>query len=432
MVNRCEVAVIGAGPYGLSLAAHLRARRVDFRIFGKVLDTWSRHMPETMILKSDGFASNLSAPARDSTLAAYCARRGLAYRDQGEPVPLSTFLAYAEDFRVHHVPNVEQVDVAKIERVGDEFSLSLANGQTVKAGNIVLAVGITWYAHTPSALRVLPREFVSHSFDHRELTKFRGKSVAVIGAGASAVDIANALDQAGASPWIIARATEVKFNPVPDPDDESLLGRLRRPASGIGRGWRSYFCAAAPLLFYRLPRHLKDRAIASHLHPAGGWFMREQVEGKIPKSLSRTICGARVRNDQAALTLARADGRQETQSFDHLIAATGFRPDLRKLPFLAPDLAERAAPGGGSPDLSDFFETRVPGLYTVGLNAMYSFGPLMRFMVGAEFTSPRLATHLERKTATRKFALIKSAAVPIGRTRAGSPDLVSARISLTE
>jgi hypothetical protein len=53
----------------------------------------------------------------------------------------------------------------------------------------------------------------------------------------------------------------------------------------------------------------------------------------------------------------------------------------------------------------DNFETSVDGLYTIGLAAMDMFGPLLRFMVGAEFAAPRLAAHLERKvmrtTATR-------------------------------
>ena len=51
MKQTCEVAVIGAGPYGLSLAAHLRARGIDYRIFGKPMDTWNAHMPKNMTLK---------------------------------------------------------------------------------------------------------------------------------------------------------------------------------------------------------------------------------------------------------------------------------------------------------------------------------------------------------------------------------------------
>jgi cation diffusion facilitator CzcD-associated flavoprotein CzcO len=88
-----DVAIIGAGPYGLSLAAHLRARGVDFRIFGKPMQTWLEHMPKGMRLKSEGFASSLYDPDSKFTLAAYCKERGLAYADTGMPIPLETFTA---------------------------------------------------------------------------------------------------------------------------------------------------------------------------------------------------------------------------------------------------------------------------------------------------------------------------------------------------
>jgi cation diffusion facilitator CzcD-associated flavoprotein CzcO len=55
-----ETAIIGAGPYGLSIAAHFRSRGISFRVFGRPMDSWLRHMPKGMHLKSDGFASNLS------------------------------------------------------------------------------------------------------------------------------------------------------------------------------------------------------------------------------------------------------------------------------------------------------------------------------------------------------------------------------------
>ena len=93
MTKICDVAIIGAGPYGLSLAAHLKARNIDFRIFGKPLDTWRKHMPKDMQLKSDGFASNLDAPEEGRTLKAYCAAEGYAYADTGRPVSLDLFNA---------------------------------------------------------------------------------------------------------------------------------------------------------------------------------------------------------------------------------------------------------------------------------------------------------------------------------------------------
>ena len=57
-----ETAIVGAGPYGLSIAAHFRSRGIPFRIFGRPMDSWLAHMPKGMMLKSDGFASNIYDP----------------------------------------------------------------------------------------------------------------------------------------------------------------------------------------------------------------------------------------------------------------------------------------------------------------------------------------------------------------------------------
>jgi hypothetical protein len=102
-----DTAIVGAGPYALSLAAHLGHRGVDFRIFGRPMQFWRRHMPKGMMLKSDGFASSLSAPQPDSSLADYCGANDLAYHDTHLPVPLSVFTDYALDFQRRFVPSIE-------------------------------------------------------------------------------------------------------------------------------------------------------------------------------------------------------------------------------------------------------------------------------------------------------------------------------------
>ena len=400
MGHDCEVAIIGAGPYGLSLAAHLSARGVDHRIFGKPLDTWSAHMPKNMTLKSEGFASNLSAPKAGSTIAAWHKHHGKAYADRGMPIPLNDFLAYAEAFQSLYVPNVEESLVTSLVQAPGGFLLVLDTGERVVARRVVLAVGVSCFAFTPDTFAGLPEGLVSHSYDHRDVGQFRNKEVAIIGAGSSAIDLAHLLQESGASPRIVARTDALSFNTPPDPDRETLLFRLQNPPSTIGRGWRSYFCAEAPLLFYRMPKHLKERAIASHLHPAAGWFMREEVEGRIPMSLGRAVGKAEVKAGRVALTLQARNGAEELLACDHVIAATGYRVDMGRIPFLAPKLRSNIAlTAGGSPFVFDNFETSVDGLYTIGLTAMDMFGPLLRFMVGAEFVAPRLAAHLERVVA---------------------------------
>ncbi len=401
MNGHCDVAIIGAGPYGLSVAAHLRAAGVDFRIFGKPFGTWRDHMPVNMMLKSDGFASNLSAPSEQSTLKSWCDENGVAYANQGLPISLDTFLSYGADFQRRYVPEAEDAMVENVAQAGDGFQLALGNGELVSARYVIAAAGISCFPYIPSSLSHLPSHLISHSYDHRTGESYRGRDVVVIGAGASAIDLASMLHDCGATVRIVVRAPFIEYNSIPDPDAETLLYRIRRPASGIGRGWSSFFCANAPLLFYRLPEPLRMRGVASHMHPAAGWFMREKIEGRIETLLGRTVAGADAMNHGVLLTLSHEDGGREQIACEHVIAATGYRPDARRMRYLGARLRDAIASPRYTPVVSDNFETPVDGLFVAGPAVIDSFGPLMRFMVGAEFVAPRLSGYLSRRLGAR-------------------------------
>ena len=141
-----RVVIIGAGPYGLSVAAHLRAHGVAFRIFGAPLDSWRNHMPVGMMLKSDGFASSLSHPGGEGTLARYCAERGIAYHDTDIPVSLELFIAYASDFQQRFVGDLEERQVVSLDRNRDGFVLALDDGEVLTADYVVGAFGISYCA----------------------------------------------------------------------------------------------------------------------------------------------------------------------------------------------------------------------------------------------------------------------------------------------
>jgi len=191
-----ETVIVGAGPYGLSMAAHFRGRGIPFRIFGRTMDSWLAHMPKGMMLKSDGFASNIYDPDSKFTLKQFCAERGIEYADMGIPVRLETFSEYGLAFRDRMVPELEDKVVTGIERSADGFHVRLDDGEEVKARRVVLAVGITHFEHVPGNLAHLPAQFLSHSYRHHDLSQFKGRSVVVLGAGSSAIDMAGLLRDA--------------------------------------------------------------------------------------------------------------------------------------------------------------------------------------------------------------------------------------------
>jgi cation diffusion facilitator CzcD-associated flavoprotein CzcO len=187
-----EVAVIGAGPYGLSIAAHLNSRKIPFRILGPLLASW-QGMPRGMLLKSEGCASSLSDPESLYTLERYCSERGVPFRRWGLPVSLDLFVSYAQWFQTQAVPQVDPRRAKTITRSAPGFRIELEDGEELEARKVIVASGITGAQRIASELAHLPPDLVSHSSHHRDLSTFKGRKVVVVGAGQSAIESATLL-----------------------------------------------------------------------------------------------------------------------------------------------------------------------------------------------------------------------------------------------
>jgi len=401
--------IIGAGPYGLSVAAHCRQRGVAFRIFGRPMDSWASHMPKGMLLKSDGFASNISDPGHQLTLEKFCAERGIEYA-QGVPVRLDTFTEYGLAFRDRMVPELEDKMVVSIDRSPEGFLLQLEDGEQFSAQKVVLAVGITHFEYVPEIFSSLGHGYLSHSARHDDVEQFRGRNVVVIGGGSSALDWAGLLDEAGARVRLVARQQSLKFHGKPDGKPRSLWQRITQPQSGLGPGWKSRFYADAPWLFHYLPEGLRLEIVRRALGPSGGWFIKDKVIGQIPLFLGYTVQSATVQNGEVRLQIRASDGTEQEIFAEHVIAATGYKVDLERLTFLSPAIRAGLTSVGGGPVLSTRFESSVPGLYFVGVAAATSFGPVMRFAFGAQFAAhtvaQALSTSPSRKTSTVAVASV--------------------------
>jgi thioredoxin reductase len=384
MIN---TAIIGAGPYGLSLAAHFREQGIPFRIFGRPMDSWLAHMPKGMMLKSDGFASNISDPGGALTLEKFCAERGIQYAHTGIPVRLETFTEYGLAFQERMVPELEDKMVVKIERTQDGYLLQLEDGERFKVRDVVLAVGITHFEYVPETLAHLPAEFLSHSARHHDVEQFRGRSVVVVGGGSSALDWAALLHDAGANVQLVARQTALKFHGKPTGKQRSLWQRIQAPQTGLGPGWRSSFYANAPGTFHRLPESLRLEIVRRTLGPSGGWFVRDKVMDHVPLLLGHTLERAGVQDGKVHLQARAQDASVKEIQADHVIAATGYKVDLDRLTFLSSEIRSNLKAVEHTPVLSANYESSMPGLYFVGVSAANSFGPVMRFAFGADFAA---------------------------------------------
>ena len=406
MSDGSQVAIIGAGPYGLSLAAHLRAKGVEHRIVGDPMQFWFEHAPRGMLLKSDGFASTLYDPDAEFTLQRYCEANRIEYADLGTPVRVEDFCAYGLAFQRRFVPHLERKRVTSLERTRSGFALHLSDGKSFAAQRVVIATGLSGFEHIPPHLASLPDDLLSHSSVHADPGRFKGRDVTVIGAGASATGLATLLHEQGCQVRMVARRSSIEIHTrlkLP----RSLAQAIRRPISSIGPGWKARFFTDLPHVFRRLPKPVQARLVKGFLGPAGGWYLRGRFDS-VPVLAGYQITGAEASGGRAILRLKSPDGRDHRIETEHVIAATGYRPDIRRLAFLGAGIGSQLKLSNDLPKLSSHFESSVPGLFFVGPTAVNSFGPVLRFACGAKFAAPRLANHLARlsRSAKRDIAAI--------------------------
>lgn len=392
-----DLLVVGAGPYGLSIASHAAAAGLSLRVHGRPMASWRDHMPPGMFLKSEPWASNLSDPEGRWRLDVYCAQRGVEAR-HGLPIPVGTFASYGLWFARNAVPPVDERVVARVQRRCGGFEAVLADGEVVRARTVVLAVGVLPFVEVPPVLRQLPDYRVSHSSHHHDLGRFRGMDVTVIGGGQAALETAALLAEQGTRARVLARSPHLRWNDVPPPLVRPLRHSVRSPHSGLGCGWRNWFYAERPGWYRRLPEARRVRVASEALGPAGAWWVRDRVERTVEVLLGQEVAVAHETGDVVRLETVGRGGELTSLDTEHVIAATGFRAGCDRLDLLAPEVRADLVPlSDGSPAVGRDFESTVPGLFLAGLTTAAGFGPAMRFVHGASFTAPTLVRGVRRR-----------------------------------
>jgi hypothetical protein len=410
--SAAPTAIIGAGPHGLAAAAHLRAAGVPSAIFGRALEFWRDTMPGGMLLRSPRRASSISSPRGALSLHNWAQEQG---REIAQNLPIEDFVAYGSWFQARAAPDLDPRQVIRVERRNDGFALGLSDGKELAAGRVVVATGLGPFANIPPVFSGMADSLVSHTSASPPLATFTGRSVAVIGGGQSALESAALLSEAGAGEVeVIVRTPAIYWLnhgwlgngdgpvlPPPKGPPGPSSWRARKglywhdAPTDIGGPFSSW-AGAAPDAIRHLPRDLRASLTYRCIRPAGADWLPDRLRA-VKLTLGRNAVAAEPREQRVLLRLD--DGSERL--VDHVLLGTGYRIDVLRYPFIAPELGAQLRIHDGSPLLGRGLESSVPGLHFVGAPAAESFGPTMRFVVGTAYTAAALTQHVRGRHSPR-------------------------------
>ena len=382
-----DVAILGAGPYALAAGAHLRRiKGLEVRAFGEPMSFWKNQMPAGMFLRSSWEASTIADPENALTLDAY---RSASSNHLSAPVALERFVEYGLWFQRKSVPNLDQRKITEIETEPNSFRLMLEDGEELQARRVVVAAGIGPFARRPPEFGLLPSFLVSHTSEHQDLRVFRGKQVAVIGGGQSALESAALLYEAGADVELIARTPHFHWL--------GWKARLQRlgPASKLFYSWTDVGppgvsrLVSLPGLLQQLPRNMQDRLRKRSIRPAGAHWLPARLRN-VRLTPGTWVTAAAESGGRLRITLNDSTERL----VDHALLGTGYRVEASRYSFLSRNIVERLQAVDGFPVLGRGFESSIPGLHFLGAPAAWSYGPLMYFVSGTRFAGRTLASSL--------------------------------------
>lgn len=341
-----------------------------------------------MLLRSPRAASNLSDPDRAFSLEAY---EAASKNEPRAPLPLNTFVEYGRWFRHHLGSDVDERNVLRVDRDRPGFRLTLQDGEEIRSTQVVIAAGIGPFKKKPSVFQDLSPQQVIHCYDGREVGKFGGKRVAVIGAGQSALESAALLHEANAQVEVIARTPNLRWIGSHSwlhhmgPISSLLYSSHDVGPLGISR------LVAYPKIVSYIPLKLRDRIRTRAVKPGGSRWLPERL-ASVKITTGRGVSEAKASGNEVALKLDDGSERR----VDHVMLGTGYRVDISRYDFLPPELIRDIEQFDGYPRLTSGFRSSIPGLHFIGATAARSFGPLLYFVAGTEFASRELVSQFSR------------------------------------
>jgi cation diffusion facilitator CzcD-associated flavoprotein CzcO len=376
MTEHLPLLIIGAGPYGLAMAAYAGRKKIEYMALGQTMDFWKSNMPDGMLLRS-GCDWHYD-PFDQNTFECYLETRNLKPVDV-EPLALDVYLSYVEWFVKQQRIEIMPAWVGQLNYVPDPspfFEAVLRDGKTLTARNVVLALGFRYFKNVPEPYSALfPPGRLAHTCDLVDLAPLRGKRILIIGGRQSAFEWTALLNEAGA-------------------DHVSLSYRHPTPAfQASDWSWVNPIVDAIaenPGWFRRLTDEEKAR-VNQQLWAEGRLKLEPWLGARITKDTihlfpESQVTGCRELPDhELEVSL---DGT--TLMVDQIILATGYKVNVEKVPLLAQgNILAQLETRNGFPMLDEHFQSNLPGLFFTSMCATQDFGPFFAFTAGVR-TSAKL------------------------------------------
>ena len=374
MSNReTNLLIVGAGPFGLAIAAQAAHDGIEHLIVGKPMEFWRRNMPKGMFLRSacDWHLDPLDV----HTIEAFLRTQGKTPRDV-EPLSLEFYLSYVEWFEKQKGIQPLPVYIQKLER-NDHFVATTIDGNLISAQRVVLAPGFKHFAHTPPNLKAkLPKGRYQHTCEFVDFSEALNKRYLIIGGRQSAFEWAALLREAGAAAVHISHR---HASPAFAVADWSWVNPL---VDSIFQN---------PNWFRRLSQSQKD-AISHRMWAEGRLKVEPWLESRLKdnrvKVWAQTEVTSCTQQEDGELVVTLTNG--EILNVDQIVLATGYKVEIAQLPLLAAgNLLDQLETRNGFPVLDDHFETSVPGLFITSMPAAQDFGPFFGFTISVR-TSAKL------------------------------------------
>jgi thioredoxin reductase len=367
-----DVIIIGAGPYGISLASYAVRNGLSYKLLGYPMDFWKNQMPQNMFIRTPYELVRFPDPKNELSIHHFAKETGATPSD---PLPRPVFVDYAFWYAQKTGVQFTPEWVNSVTKEHDYFVVKTEENNIYKTKNVIIATGIQEFKYVPEIFQNIALHLVSHTTGYTTFEQFKDKDVIVIGSGQSAWEASALLHEANSNVQLIYR----KEHPVygGSKSGEVIL-------RFIGN------------IFYKLPQMLKKKLwnIASETVPIAR-FLRPYVEGKVFEISGTKVESVIAHNEKVHLKLSNG----EEKIADHVIVASGFKINLDKVPFIY-DLKNQIIREEGQvqfPKLNQNFESSIKGLYFAGPLSSHSHGPTFRFILGLGKTAITIIGSIARK-----------------------------------